>query len=329
MWNIAPLYQTPYQAWIPSAWPVMFSKYGHPLFPDTKFLENLQKHKDPPKIEKIQPKICVPSKKRADLAEIVPGVFVSCEISSLERRFFLGNKITKIVLTCGLEQINSGINNFGEEDIFRLSWDYLDNLESCKDLNEENCSPIFIVDPSLVKRVSDFCKSATKNSESVIFAGGSTVTPAAVLIVAFLSLRFRWHTAKSIQLVEQKLPAFEFPTQSKKAINAFQRSLEHFFGQEVPLGRDWNSSAKSREKNIKKNTSQVEDEELLVSNTFLNSLNSNSTICQKICPPKIADVFLRLSQEPTPRSRDNRARIRSSSSIPKSINKKKKPGWRF
>ncbi|KEP63577.1 UNVERIFIED_CONTAM: dual specificity phosphatase, catalytic domain-containing protein [Hammondia hammondi] len=237
-------------------------------------------------------------------AKIKDGLFLGDSYVAQDAEFFVAN-IIKHVINCS----DHTPNFFHSDGISYL------NLPGPEQGPMER---LLDSDGFLSTAIFDFIEKSLALCEGCLVHSARGQSSAATVLLAYFMQKYLWSLSKAKEFLVSRRPDLEMNAEHWMQLQQLERRLRNSRG---PLSRSWS------------NVSHRSDDEVLISNTYLNSLGAaemstvTSTSLPSICSSRAAEAFRASANKRTLRWRDGEDDTSSTSC--RSAGRKSKTGARF
>ncbi|EER12254.1 phosphatase, putative [Perkinsus marinus ATCC 50983] len=178
--------------------------------------------------------------------KVKDGLFIGDEMAAQELEFVVTNKVTHVINCCG-RQIP---NHWEPIGVVYLTYYWLDN----------DSQVVLDARDVVVDEVTAFIDEALDNAESILIHSERGQGRSCVVLCAYLMRKYRWGMRKTLEFLQSRRPDVNLRPSYLQQLGAFERRL--ISSQKMKLSSDWSLSSV---------TPQLDSEEYLLRNTFMNS----------------------------------------------------------
>lgn len=180
--------------------------------------------------------------------KIKDGLFICDEYGAQDLEFVVANKVSRVVNTAGTQ-----LNNF---------WEQIGVLYLTLNWQDDEKQTLFDPQESIADEIYRYIDEAISNHESVLVQSVKAHNRACFVICAWLMRRYRWSCAKTMQFMQSRRPGLNMCPSFHSQLQVHERKLAaRGLG---PKSSRWSEVSDSR-------TYYLENEELIIRNTYLNS----------------------------------------------------------
>jgi protein-tyrosine phosphatase len=159
----------------------------------------------------------------------------------------VANKVTRVVNTAGTQLPNH--------------WEPIGVLYLTLNWQDDEKQILFDAQEKIPDEIYKFMEEALDNQESVLVQSVRAQNRACFVIAAFLMRRYRWSLLKTLEFVNSRRQDLEMRPSFLTQLSQFENKL--FLRNMGPKTQRWTE--------LSDNNVQIENEELIVRNTYLNS----------------------------------------------------------
>lgn len=187
-------------------------------------------------------------------------------ITKIKDGYFLGDEATAVNLDVILQfKITHMINAAGPQ--VQNSWESIGIKYLTLNWSESPNQSLFDPKDEVANRIVGFIDDSSKNGEGFLVHSLKGQNRACIVVLIYLVKKFRWSLKKCLDFLSSKKQDVNIPNYFLSQLNAFEARLCKI-GQ-GPKTSNWNEISTG-------NLSDIDNEELLIRNTYLNSLIANS-----------------------------------------------------
>lgn len=179
--------------------------------------------------------------------KIKDGLFICDEFGAQDIEFIISNKVQRVVNTAGMQLPNQW-DNIGVQYL-TLNW------------QDDEKQILFDEGHKIPDEIFNFMNQAFNNNESVLVKSEKAQNRACFVIATFLMRRYRWSMLKTLEFVNSRRHDLEMRPSFLRQLQMYENRL--FKRGLGPKTQKWSE--------ISENTEPIQNEELIVRNTFLNS----------------------------------------------------------
>lgn len=187
-------------------------------------------------------------------------------ITKIKDGYFLGDEATAVNLDVILQfKITHMINAAGPQ--VQNSWESIGIKYLTLNWSESPNQSLFDPKDEVANRIVGFIDDSSKNGEGFLVHSLKGQNRACIVVLIYLVKKFRWSLKKCLDFLSSKKQDINIPNYFLSQLNAFEARLCKI-GQ-GPKTSNWTEISTG-------NLNDIDNEELLIRNTYLNSLISNS-----------------------------------------------------
>lgn len=161
--------------------------------------------------------------------------------------FVVANKVTRVVNTAGTQLPNH--------------WEPIGVLYLTLNWQDDEKQTLFDAQEKIPDEIYKFMEEAIDNQESVLVQSVKAQNRACFVIAAFIMRRYRWSLLKTLEFVNSRRPDLEMRPSFLSQLSQYEnRMYQRGIG---PRTQRWTE--------LSDNTFHLENEELILRNTYLNS----------------------------------------------------------
>ena len=188
--------------------------------------------------------------------KIKDGLFIGDEMAAQDLEFVVANKVTRII-NCAGRQIPNHWEPIGVI-YMTFFWGDQDNSKSSVGLWQNKNSDQMA---NTTQEIYDFIEATLDKSESVLVHSSRGQSRASAVIAIYMMKKYRWTLLKTLEFLNSRRPDLEIRASYIQQLNMLENYLTRSgLG---PRTQDWNE--------ISDKAFYIENEELLLRNTFLNA----------------------------------------------------------
>lgn len=185
--------------------------------------------------------------------KIKDGLFIGDEMAAQDLEFVVANKVTRVI-NCSGRQIP---NHWEPIGVIYMTFFWGDDGMW---INHDR-KALYEIMAATTKEIFDFIEETLEKSESVLVHSARGQSRASAVIAIYMMKKYRWTLLKTLEFLNSRRPDLEIRANFIQQLNMFETYLTKCgLG---PRTQDWNE--------ISDNTFYIENEELLLRNTFLNA----------------------------------------------------------
>lgn len=184
--------------------------------------------------------------------KIKDALFIGDELAAQDLEFVVNNKVTHVI-NCSGRQI---ANHWEPIGVAYLTFYWLD-LDN---------QVLFDKNDKITTEILNFIEEAHANGESVLVHSNRGQSRASAVLAVYFMQKYRWTLFKTLEFLNSRRPDLEIRAAFINQLSEFERRLTS--QGRGPESGDWNEIGTKSVSNMDKN---VEKEELLLRNTFLNA----------------------------------------------------------
>lgn len=199
-----------------------------------------------------QPKPLPMSPDMIGAIKIKDALFIGDELAAQDLEFVVNNKVTHII-NCSGRQIP---NHWEPIGVAYLTFYWLD----------VDNQVLFDKNDKITTEILNFIEEAHEKGESVLVHSNRGQSRASAVLVVYFIQKYKWTLFKTLEFLNSRRPDLEIRASFINQLSEFERRLSSLG--KGPQSSDWN------ELSTKINMNQddlIENEELLLRNTFLNA----------------------------------------------------------
>ncbi|CEM11682.1 unnamed protein product [Vitrella brassicaformis CCMP3155] len=191
--------------------------------------------------------------------KVKDGLFVGDELSAHDFEFLLANKVSHVV-NCAGRQVPNNYENIG---IQYLTYFWMDHDNQLILDNRDQ----------VANEVAAFIQESVDEGESVLIHSFRGQSRSCCIVVAYLMKRYQWSLEKTIEYLTSRRGDIQIKRGFMKQLEDYEKRL---FGPNLNKKRsvDWNDGP----------VADLDSEELLLRNTYINSRNDNLASTQPSSP---------------------------------------------
>ncbi|CDW80771.1 UNKNOWN [Stylonychia lemnae] len=179
--------------------------------------------------------------------KIKDGIFICDEFGAQDLEFVVANKVTRVVNTAGMQLPNH--------------WEPIGVLYLTLNWQDDEKQTLFDSQEKIPDEIYKFMEEAIDNQESVLVQSVKAQNRACFVIAAFIMRRYRWSLLKTLEFLNSRRPDLEMRPSFLSQLSQYENRLyQRGLG---PKTQRWTE--------LSDNNIHLENEELILRNTYLNS----------------------------------------------------------
>lgn len=187
-------------------------------------------------------------------------------ITKIKDGFFLGDEATAVNLDVIIQfKITHMINAAGPQ--IKNAWESIGIKYLTLNWDESPSQNLFDVKDEIANRIVGFIDDSAKNGEGFLVHSVKGQNRACLVVLIYFIRKFRWSLKKALEFLSSKKSDINIPNYFLSQLNSYEARLCKI-GQ-GPKSNTWNEISIG-------NSNDIDNEEVLIRNTYLNSLVTTS-----------------------------------------------------
>jgi hypothetical protein len=179
--------------------------------------------------------------------KIKDGLFICDELGAQDLEFVVANKVTRVVNCAGTQMPNH--------------WEPVGVLYLTLNWQDDEKQTLFDQQERIPDELFRFVEAALQNHESVLVQSQRAMNRACFVVASLVMRRYRWSLLKTLEFLNSRRPDLEMRQSFLSQLSLYEnRLVQRGLG---PKTSKWTE--------LSDNTFHLENEELILRNTFLNS----------------------------------------------------------